>query len=72
MSVYRVIKPTMGEIHEAIMSALAKAGVNCGYEIEVKLLNAFVMQANDSTVSDGTRLIVPETVAEQRLNSTDA
>jgi hypothetical protein len=55
----------MGEIQGAIMAALQKAGVDCGYEIQVKLLNNAVMHVQDAIVSSGSHFIVPEAVAKQ-------
>lgn len=65
MSTYRVIKPTEGEIVGAVQAALAKAGVDCGYEIRITLHNHALMKLTDETVASGTHFIVPETVAKQ-------
>lgn len=69
MSTYRVIKPTEGEITGKIIDALAKAGVDCGYEIRITLHNHALMKLTDETVASGTHLIMPETVAKQHANS---
>lgn len=71
MSTYRVIKRTNSEIMSAIIDALSKVGIDCGYEIRITLHNHALMKLTDDTVASGTHFIVPETVAKQHASGGD-
>lgn len=72
MSAYQIIKPKMGEITSAIMSALAEVGVDCGYDFKFSLHQNYLMLSDSGWAANEVSQIVPHTVAKQNATGEES